>query len=107
MERSGIRDLQANAPPLPFRRRNAARQAGSGLWPRPSRSNHRWLRGFDSVSLRWDIPALNFVAHKSGNYGIMRVGKKGETATRAAGGEFCLVKNKEEREKKTTAKEVR
>ena len=30
MERRVIRDLQANAPTRPFRRRNAARQAGSG-----------------------------------------------------------------------------
>ena len=30
MERRVIRDLQANAPTLHFRRRNAARQAGSG-----------------------------------------------------------------------------
>ena len=36
MERRVIRDLQANAPTLPFGRRNAARQAGSGPWSRAS-----------------------------------------------------------------------
>ena len=56
MERSGICDLQAEAPPCTFGRRNAARQAGSVSWSRRRRQSHRRRflsagnRGADAVA---------------------------------------------------------